>query len=732
MNDIVVEKLKKYLLFISVLSFFLLWGHITYLYLYDGAKSEAQAGGTISEAIIGTFPHLNPLVPSNDHNAYINGLLYRSLLQYSPKTWNIETDLASCNTENLLYIECVLENNLEWSNKQAITPEDIVATLTLIRETKVNPILASLLEKTEIKINKNVVIFKNESKDINFLQVLLQPILPKTLIDTLTSETVDGKFSEIGWVYSGRFVLTSISQDETVGITRITLGKNESYFWNPLYIQFLILNLFRDEEHFLKNKTSFNIFNDKDGLVGDSIPRLQSFEYTLSQFVGSFFNTETLSLELRKFLISNIEREKLLDTLGDNKISLAYNPFLSSKTMDIEVPDFNLETYLRTKGYYSKKDLLKSTLLKEQESQKVEKEISAEVPVVPVKIIQQESLSSIVSPTTDKYNFVSEDNILIKGNVPAGVDAVYINDYKLSGFKSGDDVFFYRLLESYDSIKLWENTYTLSFESEGKKKEIESFTYIYETDTEKLETLKKNFFTKVEDIPKVTPEEVKKDSPAKIETSLTSEQIETLDDTLYYNASGEVFEIDLVYTSNDTILEQTAQNIKAQLSEKGISVGLTPSTLWDISVWLRNESLEYDILLIGVNLWYFGSNIFPYFHSSQVKNGYNFSNFKKLSLDILLEELTGNKLPISKQEELQSKILQILQEEAIMKVYYTPKIHLLVDKSIKNFILPQYLPDAKHRFFPLIDAYLSEKKSINKEDKWIIGFWIYLIKVLLS
>jgi ABC-type transport system substrate-binding protein len=117
-------------------------------------------------------------------------LLYRSLLQYSTKTSNIESDLASCNIENLLYIECVLENNLEWSNETPITPDDIVATLNLIKETKVNPILASLLEKTQIEINKNVIILKNETRDVNFLQVLLQPIIPKSIVDTLNSETV--------------------------------------------------------------------------------------------------------------------------------------------------------------------------------------------------------------------------------------------------------------------------------------------------------------------------------------------------------------------------------------------------------------------------------------------------------------------------------------------------------------------------------------------------------------
>lgn len=189
------------------------------------------------------------------------------MLQYSTSSENLETDLVSCNLENLLYIECVLESNLTWSDGSAITTDDIKATLDIIKQTKVHPLLASHLENTVIETTKDSISFKNEAKDINFLDVFLQPILPKRVIEKLDTSNIDGKFSEINGVYSGRFILSSISQDETVGITKITLGKNENYFGNDMYIQFLILNLFQDEAHFLKNKNSFNIFNDRDGII---------------------------------------------------------------------------------------------------------------------------------------------------------------------------------------------------------------------------------------------------------------------------------------------------------------------------------------------------------------------------------------------------------------------------------------------------------------------------------
>lgn len=107
------------------------------------------------------------------------------MLQYSTSTENLESDLVSCNLENLLYIECVLESNLVWSDGSNITTDDIKATLDIIKQTKVNPILASLLDETTIETTKDSISFKNEAKDINFLDIFLQPILPKQVIEKL-------------------------------------------------------------------------------------------------------------------------------------------------------------------------------------------------------------------------------------------------------------------------------------------------------------------------------------------------------------------------------------------------------------------------------------------------------------------------------------------------------------------------------------------------------------------
>jgi hypothetical protein len=105
------------------------------------------------------------------------------------------------------------------------------------------------------------------------------------------------------------------------------------------------------------------------------------------------------------------------------------------------------------------------------------------------------------------------------------------------------------------------------------------------------------------------------------------------------------------------------------------------------------------MILIGLNLGYFESNIFPYFHSSQVEKGYNFSNYKKLGLDIILEDLKTLSLSPDKSRELQLKALEIISQESIVKTLYTPIMKQLVDKNIKNYKLPSFLHDETLRFY---------------------------------
>jgi hypothetical protein len=134
------------------------------------------------------------------------------------------------------------------------------------------------------------------------------------------------------------------------------------------------------------------------------------------------------------------------------------------------------------------------------------------------------------------------------------------------------------------------------------------------------------------------------------------------------------------------------------------------------------------MILSWENLWYFEFNIFPYFHSSQSKSGYNFSNIKRTSLDLLLEELKSNILNEEKVIELENKVLEILKEEQIIKTLYTPKINLLVDKNLKIEKAYEKLPARYLRSYVLNSSYTKDQKIINYENKSFISFFGFIFR----
>ena len=741
MNDIVIWKLKKYLFLISLVLLLVIGAHMIFLYLYEDAKEVPVKGWVVSEWIIWEFPHLNPLILSTDHNKYINNLLYRSLLSYDLEEGKISNDLASCDTSNLLYVECYLENNISWSNGEPITSEDIISTFNLFKKSEVNPVMSSLLAETKIEEKDGVIIFNNEKKEISFLNVFFQPILPASVINNLTTEEMESSFTPLDSIYSGRYVIGSVDQDETVGITTITLERNTNYFQNNMFIDTLILKLFKDENHFLKHKNSVNIFNDKQNILWESIPRLASFEYILPQFVSVFLNSETIESEtMRNYVLRNINRTDLIANLWVDAVQDVKNPFLSETEIDVEKTS-DLAFTLWRQWYQTKQELVSAAQKKQEEKQaeaeaiaEKAKTISGEANPKPIpKKVEQESLSIITNPTTDKYNFITEDNVLLKWKVEdTNISAVYINDYKLNWFSQWDDVFYYRLIKWFDSIREGKNEYKIYFEKDWEKELVEEIVYFYYSDSEKLEAEREKFFSGETTPSGWTINNIVASGTWVVVDSSELQKLEALDDRFYYDTDLQPYGLNLLFINSDKNISDSVNFIKESIENAGIKINIIESSVSSLTNDLRKDDSVYDMVVIWINLGYIDFNMFPYLHSSQAESGYNFSNIKNLSLDIILEEMKGNNLSNTKILELEDKLLGILKEEQIMKTLYSPKLRLLVDKNIENYSLTSYMPDDIYRLNPLINSYISKKKTIDKENKSTLGFIQFLFTSLFK
>ncbi|MCD5385126.1 ABC transporter substrate-binding protein [Candidatus Gracilibacteria bacterium] len=729
-----IIKLKKYLFLISILFFVLSLTHLIYLFLYSDSKLVPIKGGTISEGLIGGFPSLNPLEPLNGNNKYLVNLLYRSLLQYDPINKKIVSDLASCDIENLKQIECYLNDNIYWSNGEKITVDDVISTYKLLQNTGVNKIISSLLKDSTIEKNNNTIIFKNKKRDINFLNIFFQPILSKNTIDSIGNDVIFGNFPTREQIYSGDFVISNISSDSTLGVTKIFLNRNP--FNNNGNISKLIIKLFPNTNSLLQNKETVNIFNDNKNIIGNSIPRLESHKYSLSQYVSLFINSNKIKdLELRNYILNKINRTNLINILGEENFKEIKNPYLTEKSINLDLKNKNFEKILAKLGYYKKSKIISNYLPstnKYSDEVKVEnkKEIKdINIPDSELKIDKFQTDSKyIIKPIfVDKYNFITKDNILLQGKVGTDVKEVYINDYKLSNYKAGNQKFYYRLKENYKNIKEGVNSYKIIFNENGKKVLKEEIFFIYSKDKNKLEKYKKDFIKNLF-IKEQKEKEKLLEATVKVEIDKNKlEKLSSLDDNFYYNENLEKYSLNLYYVSTEKDLEKTAIYIKNTLTDIGINIELYPIRISNITNILQNKN-EYDMILTGVNLGIFNYNIFPYFHSSQVKNGYNFSNYKKTSLDILLEDLKSEIKTKDEIKHIENKILEILKKEQIIKTLYTPKINLLIDKNIKNISVPKLLTSKTDRKLIYNNIYIKEEKIINFQNKGFINFIKFLIE----
>ncbi|MDD3793364.1 MAG: ABC transporter substrate-binding protein [Candidatus Gracilibacteria bacterium] len=714
--------------------------HLTYIYLYDDAKTVPVKGGTISEGLIGNFPSLNPIKNLSGNNQYIISLLYRSLLKYDLKENKIIGDIANCDISSLLNIECYINEDAKWSNGEKITALDIFSTYELIKSTNSNIILSSLLEETKIEYKDNIIIFKNNKKDINFLNVFFQPILSEETINSLSKENIFGNFPTTGGIYSGEFIIGSVSSDLTIGVSKIVLDKNPHY--NNGNISRVILNIFPDVNTFLKNKQSVNIFNDDTNIVGTSIPRLASYKYTLPQYVGLFINQNKITdINFRNFIFNKINSNNLVDLLGKDNFSIVNNPYITETNIEKETQVKNFESIMKSLGYKKKSKFIEDLIPKEQTNTEIKEnneEINVGTEEKTIDDFQKDSITIVKPSYVEKYNFITKEDILLEGNSNKDVQEIFINEYKLENYKSGDEKFYYRLKESLNNLKEGKNNYKIYFVVNGEKILKEEINFLYYKDKEKLKTEETKFIEELINEEKKQEEKKiieannntdKKENPLALVNQEELNKVNKLDENIYYDKDLNPFTLRLYYLNTERNLEQTAYFIKNSLKELGIETEIIPFDLNTVSKILSSKD-DYDMILTGVNLGFFDYNIFPYFHSSQSKNGYNFSNIKKTSLDLLLEELKSNILSEEKTKEIQDKILEILKDEQVIKTLYTPKINLLVDKNLKNDLKYEKLPIKQLRSYVLSSSYIKEEKIINFENKSIFGFTKFIFKKL--
>jgi hypothetical protein len=136
--------------------------------------------------------------------------------------------------------------------------------------------------------------------------------------------------------------------------------------------------------------------------------------------------------------------------------------------------------------------------------------------------------------------------------VAAGVSGVYINDYKLKSFVAGNTKFYFKANMDLKTLKDGANTYSLYFETNGKKVRKESLV-VYRSDD-------KNWLADKEKELKATTTTTK-NSKSPTLTNLQSEKekslkkITALDANLFYDINLSPFALKVAYSNQPDTTE---------------------------------------------------------------------------------------------------------------------------------------------------------------------------------
>ena len=735
----IIKKTKKYLFFISIVFLVLTWTHLIYKYIYHDSKQVAEKWWSISEAIIWNFPNLNPLIKGNYNDNLVNHILYRSLLTFDTKKNKIIWDITNCDISNLSKIKCFLNQNAKWSDNTDISYDDIIATFNAIQKYNTNPIIASILKNIDIEKKDSSIIFYAKKKDINNLNIFFQPILPAKVINNLSEEELKWNFWALDWIYSGKYVISKVKQDNTLWITNLILTKNENYPKNPAYLDKIIIKIFKNPSQFLKHKTDVNVFNDKNNLIWNSVLKFNNNKYYLNQYIWLFVNQDKIPYpKLRNFILRSISKEEILKTLWKTNFKIIDSIFLDEVKLNTNPQSTTLKEMLNSLWYYKKETIIKKIWNKlnnnfySQEAKiKETKETSTwttqknNVQKITKDNYIKDSKIIISPKRVDNYNYITNKNITLTWKVEELVDNIYINNNK-ANYTPWENFFTYNL----SNLKIWENKLNIYFEKNNEKKLKETVTFFYNKNKEKLKEYEENLLKRLNKeaqqkklITKITKQKEKF-------SSWFIQKLNNLEPNFYYNDDLEAYSLNLYYIWNNNYNKKIANKIKEKLESFGIKINLQEITISSLTKMLKAWEKNYDLLLAWINLWYFNFNIFPYFHSSQIENWFNFSKIKKLSLDQMLEELKSYNLSKEKRLLLEVKINEEIKNNAIFKPLLTPLYSNLVDKNINWYKLPNKIPSDIYTFDPLIKSYIIKRKIIDYDNKSITNFFKYLIKIL--
>jgi len=285
--------------------------------------------------------NLNPLTLSTPAESSIGRLIYSSILKYD-NVGKLQGDLAQAYSveEGGKKIRVTLRDGAKWHDGKDVTSEDVVFTITKLKDIRVNSSLRESLSGVEAISVDYKTIEITSPKAVSGLDDLLTKIrvAPKHIFDGVDSDQIAHvNYNELP-VGSGPFEVAGdlvYSDKATLGLSgegqfqQISLTPNKKYYGNSAQtnVTFRVFSSRDDLSSAFNNGSIAMYIGTRDEL--DANKDAEEIKLKLSSGVFSFFNMKSPILaeaKIRKALAGYADRKVLSELNGG--VKPLYSPVL--------------------------------------------------------------------------------------------------------------------------------------------------------------------------------------------------------------------------------------------------------------------------------------------------------------------------------------------------------------------------------------------------------------------
>ena len=695
-----LEKVLIILLFFVFVSTSLLIGHRFYQSISEVTPSS---GGLYSEGVVGKMQFVNPVFADlNPVDENISSLVFSGLMKYNTKTGKIEDDMAihTLDVSKKKYT-FTLKDDIFWHDGVPVTADDIMFTFqTVIQNVDFkNSLLRENFNGVEIKkINNKVVIFTLKKPYKFFLTNLTTGLLPKHILESVPMENLHlSEFNYLNPIGTGPYVF--VSNIEMNGVAHVTLKRNQSYYGEIAKIEEIMFYIFNSFDQLQNSLLSLDAIQNIPQLQVSQFDNLSAFtlhSYVKPQYVAAFLNTQSevlKNIKTRLGLVLSVNKEDVLPLMNDSEV--IDTPFL----------ELNSSNWLLQYDIVKAQGALNDAGWKLPWKQKVQ-EKTVEEDSVKVKDVKNDE-NFFIAPNNGNDFATSKQEFFIQGKAPQGTKSVLINNYALRLFDPLKGVFNYKASINIGTMKEGENIYTFTIiDEDNQKRDIDTLRVYYTTEKQLQEAKQLEYDAKRTKV--ITPEVVKE--PVFVEKEVDEN---SMDDNIRINRKGDELVLKIISPQLPKEYGEIAKKLQALWSEVGVISEVELLEIGDLQEKVKQR--DYDVLIFGQSLGY-NLDSYPYWHSSQAADGFNFSQLKSFIIDTLLEDIRATHNEVMRQEKLK-EVEDALIKEVPAIFLYSPKQYFAISQNIKGIEI-ENIRDIKDRYSHINDWYINEKRTVKDSVKF--------------